>query len=140
MHAVEFGAVEADEAVWFRFRVGGRRWRVLLVHPEHEALEDEDDERVQHAVTDREKRVIYADATRSARLMTDDVIHELGHAAFWDLLPEHLYDHPLRDDIEEVLIRTMVPLVCRLTRPRLPPFPPEARALIRAARRKVRAA
>jgi hypothetical protein len=129
----------ADEALWFHFRAHGRRWRVLLVLPDHDMLEDEDvDGGRLWGCCDYDTRTIYVDASVSQSRLDDTTHHEIGHAASWEGLPAAIRDTDLARDVEEVVIRCVSPIVCRVARLRWPAFPPEALALRRMARRKAR--
>jgi hypothetical protein len=127
--------VEADEALWFTFRAHGRKWRVLLVLPDHDELTDDEGDRL-WGCCDHETRTIYVDASVSPGRLTDTVHHELTHAAIWEGLPARVRETPLSVDTEEVVIRCATPVICRVARITWPPFPPEAQALRRIARKK----
>jgi len=131
---------DADEALRFPFRACRKPWRVVLVHDDHEALVDDDHPtgRPLFGCCDYETRTVYVNASVSLRSIHDTALHELGHAAIGAATPSHIRDHHLARDIEEALVRDLTPILCRVARPRWPAFPPEARALIRVARQKVR--
>lgn len=133
--------VEADEALWFTFRAHGRKWRVLLVLPDHDELEDEDvDGGRLWGCCVHDTRTIYIDASVTPSRLSDTLMHEMGHASIWEGLPAHLRDSAMAVDIEEVLIRCATPVMCRVARITWPTLPPECRALMRAARRSKRRA
>lgn len=129
---------DADEALWFNFRVERKRWRTVLVHGDHEALVDDDHEDGPplYGCCDYETRTVYVNASVSLRNIHDTTLHEIGHAAIDADTLSHVRAFDLSRDIEEALIRGVTPILCRVARPRWPAFPPEARALIRVARRK----
>jgi hypothetical protein len=128
----------ADEALWFHFRAHGRRWRVLLVLPDHDMLEDEDDGSPLFGCCDYDTRTIYIDASVTQTQLNDTTHHEMSHASAREGLPVKVRDTDLARDVEEVVIRCVSPVVCRVARLRWPAFPPEALALRRMARRKAR--
>lgn len=131
---------DADEALWFTFRVQRRLWRVILAHHDHDALVDDDHEDGPplYGVCLLEDGRIYINASGSDRVIQDTAVHEVGHASLTGPDVATLLETELGSDIEEALIRSLTPVLCRVARPRLPPYPPEARALLRVARRKVR--
>lgn len=137
----------ADEAPWFSFRRSFRRrdgsrrrrtWHVVLVDRDHEAIND--DARHDYGCTDYETSTIYIDASASKASIEDTVVHEIGHSCLDEDWPRRVRYSDYTREIEEALVRAMTPVFCRVLRPRFPPFPPDARALLASARRKARAA
>lgn len=132
---------EADEALWCRIKCGRRQWPVVLVHHDSEWLLDAADPGEPLAgACDYARQTIWLDASRSDKSIRETLHHEIHHASLVSQLPSHLLHSKWAADLEEVMIRVVSPTLLRNLPPTFPPFPPEAIAVIRAARRHRRRA
>jgi hypothetical protein len=133
--------LEADEALWFVLNghrpEGGkrRRWPVIIVHHDHHVLVDNaDDDEALMGWTDYGRRRVYIDGSRTRRSMCESVLHESPHCVLHDSLPSCVTRLRCSVDIEEALIRDVSPVLLRNYAIQFPPFPPQALAVIKAAR------
>ena len=134
--------LEADEALWCTVPGhGSRRWPVILVHHDHHALVDyADPHETLCGTTDYSHRRIWIDASRTDASIRATLHHEVHHAVLYDALPSGVLRLKMSADVEEVMVRAVSPVLLRVFSAQAPPFPPEALAVIRAARRHRRRA
>lgn len=92
---------------WLAVHVGGQRFRVHLVPPDHPALEGEN-----YGSTDHAKSEIFVERRLSQSATEDTLLHELLHAA----MDVSGATHVLNDDrdVEEAVVRALTPVLHRL--------------------------
>lgn len=91
---------------WLRFRIGGQRWRVVLVSPRSKHLLNEDGDRL-HGKCDYERAVIYISRTLEGALLVETALHEVLHALLYVTGAERAYDGD--HDKDEHLVSALTP-------------------------------
>jgi hypothetical protein len=91
---------------WLRFRIGGQRWRVVLVSPKSKHLANDEGDRL-HGACDYERAVIYISRSLEGALLVETALHEILHALLYVTGAEKVYNGNAEKD--ELLVSSLTP-------------------------------